>query len=211
MALSKLLAGLEAEAAAETARLDRETRNEADRIVEAARGEARALEEQAASDAGERELRLDAERRRARARLETAAALRAAREEAFQGLLAEVSAKLDALRERAGYRAILRVLIGESLAALPGATVLRVDPRDEGLATDIADELAPELRVVPDLATAGGVELSSDDGRTVRNTVEERLANAEPELRLLFAETLSGRAQAKTGSASESGRADGQP
>ena len=34
--------------------------------------------------------------------------------------------------------------------------------------------------------TAGGVELTRGDGRAVRNTVEERLANAEPALRLLF-------------------------
>jgi hypothetical protein len=40
--------------------------------------------------------------------------------------------------------------------------------------------------VVAVLDTAGGVELASGDGRTVRNTLEERLANAEPALRLLF-------------------------
>ena len=56
------------------------------------------------------------------------------------------------------------------------ARVLRVDPRD----ADLAGGVAPGLRVDATLDTWGGVELASDDGRTVRNTLEERLANAEP-------------------------------
>jgi vacuolar-type H+-ATPase subunit E/Vma4 len=209
MALSELLEGLEAEAAAEAADLERETGKEAERIVEAALAEARELEEQASRD-GESELQLEAEQRRAHARLEAAAALRVAREEAFQELIAEVRADLAALRDRAGYRTVLRALIGESLAMLPGATVLRVDAHDEALAAELAGALGPELRVVGELETAGGVELASDDGRTVRNTVEERLANAEPALRLLFGETLSGLASAGSG-ASEPDRVHIEP
>lgn len=194
MALSKLLAGLEAEAAAEQVRLETEAREQAARIVEDARTEARALEDEA-SRAGESDLQREAEQRRARARLEMQAALRGAREEEFQHLLAEVRARLAGLREQAGYRASLRALIGESLAALPGATVLRVDPHDEQPAADLVAELNANLRIVAELGTAGGVELASDDGRTVRNTVEERLANAEPAVRLLFGERLGAEAE----------------
>ena len=46
------------------------------------------------------------------------------------------------------------------------------------------------LRVEPTLDTWGGVELASDDGRTVRNTLEERLANAELLLRERLAQRL---------------------
>lgn len=187
MALGDLLAGLEAEAAAETARLEAETREEAERIVEAARAEARALQEQAAH-AGEAELRREAEQRRALARLAAAAAVREAREEAFRQFLAEVRARLDALRESSEFPAVLRSLIRESRAALPSATTLRIDPRDASLTAGLLGELDLELDVVAALETAGGIELSSDDGRTVRNTIEERLANAEPALRLLFGE-----------------------
>jgi hypothetical protein len=35
------------------------------------------------------------------------------------------------------------------------------------------------------------VELASGDGRTVRNTIEDRLRNAEPALRLLYGEMLA--------------------
>jgi V/A-type H+-transporting ATPase subunit E len=188
MTLVDLLAGLEAEAASETARLEAETREEADRIVEAARAEARALQEQAVR-AGEAELRREAEQRRALARLAAAAAVREAREDAFREFLAEVRARLDLLRRSSGYPSVLRALIGESRLALPAATTLRVDPRDQLLATDLLVELDLKLHVVAALDTAGGIELSSGDGRTVRNTIEERLVNVEPALRLLFGET----------------------
>ena len=119
--------------------------------------------------------------------------LREAREEAFQAFVAELHGRLVSLRERADYPAILRTLIRESIAPVPAATVLRVDPRDERLVAELRRELAAELEVEPTLETAGGVELADRDGRTARNTIEERLANAEPELRLLFGAMFGGR------------------
>jgi V/A-type H+/Na+-transporting ATPase subunit E len=192
MALEKLLASLETEAAAEAARLEAETEQEARRIVEEARTQARALAEEAAQ-ADEAELRREAEQRRADARLEAAAVLREAREDAFQEFLAELRAQLADLRARPSYPAILRALVRETLAALPTATTLRVDPRDEALARELLDELATKADVGATLASAGGVELAGGDGRTARNTIEERLENAEPALRLLFGEQLARR------------------
>jgi vacuolar-type H+-ATPase subunit E/Vma4 len=185
MALSNLLAGLQAEAAAEEAELEAETRAEVARIEERAQSEARTLREQALR-ADEDELRREAEALRARARLAAAAAVRRAREDAFQELLAEVGGRLGALRESASYPALLRALLRESLTALPAATSLRIDPRDERLAADLLADLDVELRIAATLETAGGVELTRGEDRAVRNTVEDRLANAEPTLRLLF-------------------------
>jgi hypothetical protein len=74
----------------------------------------------------------------------------------------------------------------ESRAALPSAGVLRVDPRDADLARDVA----AGLRIEPTLDTWGGVELAGDDGRTLRNTLEERLANAELLVREHLAQRL---------------------
>jgi vacuolar-type H+-ATPase subunit E/Vma4 len=190
MTLVDLLAGLEAEAAAETARLEAETQQEADRLVEEARAEAQVLREQA-TRAGEVELQREVEQRRALARLAAAATVREAREDAFARLLAEVRERLDALREGDDRRAALRELTREGLAALPAATTLRVDPRDERLAAELLAELGAKVEVVAALETAGGVELADGAGRTVRNTIEERLANAEPALRLLFGQALA--------------------
>jgi hypothetical protein len=64
--------------------------------------------------------------------------------------------------------------------------MLRVDPRDAALAADLVAELDARLEIQGTLETAGGVELVRGEDRVVRNTVEERLANAEPALTLLF-------------------------
>jgi len=189
MALSDLLAGLKAEAADEDARLTAETRAEVTRIDAAAQGEARILHEEALRVV-EDELRGEAETRRARARLAAAATVRQAREEAFHEFLTAVRRRLEAVRESPSYPTVLRALLRESLRALPAAAVLRVDPRDERLAADLLGELGAELEIAATLETAGGVELARGEDRVVRNTVEERFANAEPALRLLF-----GRAQ----------------
>lgn len=186
MALSDLLAGLKAEAAAEQDRLDAETRAEVARIDAAARADAQMFREQALR-AVEDELRREAETRRARARLDVAVVVRQARENAFHECLAEVRRRLETVRESSSYPTVLRALLLESLAALPAATVLRVDPRDEWLAADMIAEFDVELELAATLETAGGVELTRGEDRVVRNTVEERFANAEPTLRLLFA------------------------
>jgi vacuolar-type H+-ATPase subunit E/Vma4 len=193
MALTDLLKSLEAEAAAEAARLDAEAADRARAVVEAARAEARSIEELAAR-ADEDELGRMSTQRRAAARLAAAGTLRDTREECFRAVLAAVRARLESLREADAYPAVLQAAIRESMDALPVASVLRVDPRDESLAKEVLERLGVRLTVTATLETAGGVELVGDRGRTVRNTLEERLANAEPELRLLFGRTLVGAA-----------------
>jgi V/A-type H+/Na+-transporting ATPase subunit E len=185
MALSDLLAGLKAEAAAEANRLDAETREEVARIDAAARADAHLFHEQSLR-AVEDDLRPEAETRRARARLAAAALVRQAREDAFHECLVEVRRRLETVRESSSYPTVLRALLRESLVALPAATVLRVDPRDERLAADLLAELDVELELFATLQTAGGVELARGEDRVALNSVEERVANAEPRLRLLF-------------------------
>jgi vacuolar-type H+-ATPase subunit E/Vma4 len=186
MALSDLLAGLKAEAATERDRLDAETSAEVARIDAAAQADAHLFHEQALR-AVEDELRLEAETRRARARLAAAAVVRQAREDAFHDCLTEVRRRLETVRKSSSYPTVLRALLRESLAALPAATVIRVDPRDERLAADLLAELDVEVEIVATLETAGGVEVAHGEDHIARNTVEERFANAEPTLRLLFA------------------------
>ena len=159
MALSDLLAGLEAEAAAEEAQLEAETSAEVIRIGDAAQAEARLLEEEALRGV-EDEVRREAEARRARARLAAAAAVRQARDDSFRrvsrGRRADGSKSFATARS---YPTVFRALLRESLAALPTATVLRVDPRDERMAAHVLAELGVDLEIVGTLHTAGGVEL----------------------------------------------------
>jgi V/A-type H+/Na+-transporting ATPase subunit E len=191
MALAELLTALETEAATEAARLEADAASEARGIVAAAQAEAHAMKERAAR-ADEDELERELAQRGAAGRLAAARLLREAREESFRTLLARVRDRVGTLRDDSAYPGVLRAAIRESVAALPDATTLRVDPRDERLATELVDELGVHLAVVPTLEAASGLELVSDTGRSVRNTFEERLANAEPALRLLLGHALAG-------------------
>jgi vacuolar-type H+-ATPase subunit E/Vma4 len=190
MALKDLLSALEADAAAESERLRAEADAEAARIVEKAESEARALEQHAART-DDADLGRELERRRSEARLAAAARLRDEHEAGVSSLQAALRRRLDALRGTNGYPAVLRASIEESLAAAaPAGSALRVDPRDAQLARTIVRELGARLEVRPELETVGGVELVAEDRRTVRNTIEERLHNAESQLRVLAAELL---------------------
>ena len=184
MALKDLLTALEADADAETERLRTATEAEALRIVEAAELEARAFERDA-ERADEADHARTLERRRAEAQLAAAATLRDAYEACVTTLRGALRDRLDTLRETDGYPAVLRATIEESLAALPAASRLRVDRRDAQLARTILDELGVQLELEPGLDTIGGVEAVAGDGRTVLNTLEERLRNAEAPLRVL--------------------------
>jgi vacuolar-type H+-ATPase subunit E/Vma4 len=194
MTLADLLAGLRSEAEAETALLEAETREQANRIRAAARAEASVLREQIVL-AAEDDIRKEADRRRAAARLAVAASVRVAREELFLDFRTTVSRRLDELREDERYPAVLRALLEESLAALPAATSLRVDPRDERLARQLLAERGVKLELAASLKTAGGLELADGRERVVRNTVEERVANAEAVLRGLLANDPSDEAR----------------
>jgi len=188
MALKDLLAALEADAAGETERLRAETDAEALRIVETAQQEARALEEHAVQ-ADEAALTRELARRRSEASLATAAMLRDEYEACVETLQAALRRRLEGLRESDEYPAVLRALVEESLAAVPSGSALRVDPRDLELILDIVRDLDVRLDLKPDLDTLGGVEVVGNR-LTVRDTIETRLRNAEPALRVLADELL---------------------
>lgn len=182
MPLADLLKAIEVEADEEITRLDLESRVEAEQMLERARLEARALERELAS-ASERPALAEAERLRALARLDAAATLRSAREEAFTAAHVAVTHQLSEMRGSDRYPDLLRALFDESRAALPTAVRLRVDLRD----LELARKLAGSLRIETVLTTWGGIELATEDGRAVRNTLEHRLENAEQVLRRRFA------------------------
>lgn len=183
MALDDLLRAIEDDAEAERRRADREKAAAAATIVDGARREAAELAASLVS-APEAESLAAAERVRAMARLRAADTVRVAREEAYVVVLDRVREKLAPVRDSGAYSAIFRALLDESRDALPEARELRVDRRD----ADLAESVAGDMKVVAVLDTWGGVELAGEDGRTVRNTLEERLANADQLLRGRFAQ-----------------------
>lgn len=54
----------------------------------------------------------------------------------------------------------------------------------------LVGELGTDIVVQPTLETAGGVVLESAGGRTIKNTFQQRLLSAEPQLRLWYGRRL---------------------
>lgn len=185
--LAGLLAALESEAEAELDRFDAEVRREAAALLAAARAEAEVLERHPVEEQ-EPELARETARVLATARLEAERVVREARAACCDRALEALRRRLEGARDRPGHPALHAALRDEARAALPGARTLRVDPRDVALARDA------RLAVEPTLTTAGGVVLEDGEGRTVVNTLEERLRNAEPVLREALARVAGGAA-----------------
>ena len=195
MALPDLLAAIEAEAAAETARLRASRRAQADAILAEARQRARDLQA-AAVTAAERGERQAGVLRLAAARETAAGRVRDAQEDAYQRIGQEVRERLRAVRRRADYPAIMAALLGEARSLLPALSLVRVDPVDEPLARRLL--AGEQVRVEPTLRCTGGLEAADGRGARVRNTVEERFAAAEPALRALAGRLAERGLQART-------------
>jgi vacuolar-type H+-ATPase subunit E/Vma4 len=188
MALRDLLAAIETDAAAEAARLRAGRQAAAEAILARARDEASELQAGAVSAAEQAELAA-AELRLAEARDAASTRLRQAHETAYQRIASDVRDQLREIRRRADYPQILASWMSEARAALSGATVVEVDPADEALARRLLAG-QPPVTVEPALSCAGGAKVSDGAGATAVNTVEGRLAVAEPALRALTGQLL---------------------
>jgi vacuolar-type H+-ATPase subunit E/Vma4 len=189
MALQDLLAAIEADAAAEAGRLRAERAAAAEAIIDDARRRAAELEA-AAIAAAEREERRAGELRVATARAAAGRQLLEAHEAVHQQIVDDVRDRLRSVRYLRDYPGILAALIRQALAALPGATTVRVDPADEALARRLL-RAEPSMHVEPTLRCAGGAEVADGTGATATNTVEARLAAAEPAVRTLIGRLLN--------------------
>jgi vacuolar-type H+-ATPase subunit E/Vma4 len=187
MPLAQLLEVLERDAREEAERLDADSRARVRAVVEQARRRAAELAEEPLRDA-RAAADAQAERLRARARIERAAALRAALETAVQDALDDVRSELERVREREDHHVLLRALADEARVLLPTAEVLDVDRRDVDAARAFADDWG--LRLASTYSGWGGVVLADDRGRCVRNTLEERLSSVTETARAILVSSL---------------------
>ena len=183
MALRDLLAAIEAEAAADIRRLRAERHREAAAIISDAERRRAELERSAVSAAEQAE-REAGERRLMTARQAIAGRLREVQEAAYQQIANDVRAGVLAARERDDYPVILAALLHEARSALPAGSNVQVAPADELVIRRLLRD-EPQLRVTVTLPNTGGVEVTDGAGAVARNTLEDRLAAAEPELRAL--------------------------
>jgi V/A-type H+-transporting ATPase subunit E len=177
MALRDLLSALEEEGAAEHEKALQERRHQADQILSEARERAarEGHETVAAAEAAADE---QAQRLLAAARSGARLAVRAARDDALEQVLAEARQSLAELPGTPTGAAATAACVEEALGALPRAATVHVHPAD---AAALRSDLTAEE--VADLGTGGAIAEDAE-GRYVDNTYVTRLANAWPDLRV---------------------------
>lgn len=177
MPLRDLLAALEEEGAAELEQSRRDRHQQAVRIIADAREQGALVRTEAVSSA-EASVRPEAQRLVVTARADARRALRTAREDALQAVYAQIQEQLLQLPGTPAGAAGTEACVREALAALPGATSVRLHPAD---AATLRSRVG--VRVKADLTTGGAIA-EDDEGRYVDNTYATRLDNAWPTLRV---------------------------
>ncbi len=190
MALGDILQAIERDAGARIREIEVEAERRARGLLEHARAEAGRRRESAAHAMDARTAR-EVDMILNEARLTADRALRAARESLYSEARDAMLSRLEDQRRTSQYAGLLERLLEEVMAVLPTACVVRCDPRDADLIDRaVHSTRRPELTIQPELSTIGGLDVSTNDGRTVRNTFEARLEMAEPHLRRLAGEVL---------------------
>ncbi len=167
--------------------LEKEANAEIERILTEARGQAERLIAQANQDAQayltEQRQRIDAERKAAMVKADSAAQVRAsalvlqAKDQAIGEVFATAGAELSRLQQdNTRYGAILRGLIREASGGLSGRMTVHANSKDLDLVKPAVKDLKLDAEVKPADDVSGGVRLISGDGRfAVENTLPSRV------------------------------------
>ncbi len=195
MALAEILEALRREGDEEMARITAAGDAAVADLMQSARRQAKqaeALEATARDDA----LSSDADVIRHRAELHVERRLQEAREAVFQEILGVAKDRLARYRSDPGYPACLAALVRECSAFLGTLEVVMADPRDEVLVEKILSDTG-FAEVEFSLESWGGIVAHDGKGVYVRNTIEDRLRYAEPELRRQIGQLVPGLVESK--------------
>jgi len=99
---------------------------------------------------------------------------------------------LDNFRDSTRYKEDFKKMLQEAIRELGEEKVsLHIDPRDETLCRQVLEELGRNSEIIKDLTTAGGLAVSTNDGKVVvSNTIESRLGNVKEFLKREIFSTL---------------------
>ena len=171
MAIEEILSALDMQAEAEIDRISNEARAEAEAITQAAQQEADragdiyvadAIKEATAAADREKNAEHTAHRRR----------VADTHREVFEEVFVRAGEKIKSIRTTAEYPAIMSYLVADATADLGSNYILHIDPRDKQLVSEVCKGMACAF----DIETAGGVVVTSADGRIRRSsTFEDRL------------------------------------
>jgi vacuolar-type H+-ATPase subunit E/Vma4 len=112
----------------------------------------------------------------------------------IQRAFLDAKKSLDSFRADASYKENFKKMLQEAVSELEGEKVnLHIDPRDETLCRQVLGEVGTNSEIVGDLTSAGGLAVSTQDGKVVvSNTIESRLNNAKELLKREIFSTLFG-------------------
>lgn len=186
MGLQDILETIRSEAEETVSDLEARARAESDQILESAREKAEEEERRLSLSQDDR-IRGERARALSGSHLEAARARRNAREEVFQKSIEAVRLRLGTVRESDRYESLMASLLDEAIAALPEATVLRVDPADVAVMRRVLG--SRDLQIETEWTELGGLVVAAP-GRTVDNRLATRLERAENHLRYLAGEII---------------------
>ena len=175
MGLEDIFRALEEQAAKDSEAVLVEARAHADAIVQEAEHEATRVRETHVAEAA-KTARLRSAQDLNSTKLEARKRLAAVKESAVSEVFDKAMDELVRVRESAEYPAAFRRLADEALEGVSGEFAVLVDPADVALAESVLAEKGLSAEVRGDLSTAGGVVISTENGRVMRrNTLEDRL------------------------------------
>jgi vacuolar-type H+-ATPase subunit E/Vma4 len=187
---SELVAILEKEANAEIERVLDDARRQAEQLAAQANQEAQAF-------LAEQRQRIEADRKAAQLKSDSAAQVRAAalvlqaKDQAIAEVFSSAEAELSRLQQdKTRYGAILGGLIREAAAGLSGRITIEASSKDLDLVKQAVKDLKLDAEVKASGDVSGGVRLISSDGRLV---VENTLASRVERVRSLLAPEIAAR------------------
>jgi V/A-type H+-transporting ATPase subunit E len=184
MAYENLLRSVEESAQEKEQEIKRKAGQLAEKICTEAAKEADAIRVRAVREA-ERSAAIERNRQLFLARGEIRQRALNSREEIFAAAFDAAERQLSQLRESSAYPEVFARLTHEATGAMQGEVFqVHIDPRDRDLCAKTLATPGSRYEVLTDIESAGGLVISSPDGRVViANTIESRLARAREKKR----------------------------
>jgi len=105
--------------------------------------------------------------------------------DSFNGVFESAAHALSSMRKDPDYEAFFQARLKEVVHEMHSpATVLHIDPRDEGLCRRLMDSSGMKFEIATDITTSGGLTASDPAGSMImHNTIESRLDRVKETMR----------------------------
>lgn len=192
MTYDELMRSIDTAAAERKRELGEKAAHEAEGIRKEALGRAAGIRGEVMARA-ERKVATEREMELSRVRQEVKLELLKLRNELAGRAFEAARGRILALRASPSYRGIAKRLLGEAIGLAGGTDLIfHVDPRDRELFQGILGDLGRNSEIATDIETAGGLIVTSRDGRfVVTNTLESRFIRARDLLKGEISSILS--------------------